>query len=201
MYQLLSAIAKLNNFDGRYHPVDISTTPLYQVYANHISVYATLTHTVVGGEYTLDLDNLPQGLRQSSQTLPEWLIVNGSNTLPVTTEPLDTTFRYARFYDLWQWNFMARGHNQLFHPTIQLVVEEQVDEQNESEMDKYQSRKEDISHIHQHRTKRVLNFEKSKKGADEDKAKYAFEVVYEAAIHLHNSRLIAECLTKNKTKN
>jgi hypothetical protein len=127
MYQLISAVGKALNFDGQYQTIDIGNIPMQQLYQTYVSVYVTLSNTATTTEYVLDLYRLPTQWKISTITFNAFLIQNENRTLPVETEPLDLTYRLVRFYDLWQYDFNAKGHDRDYHPDYFLDVEERRD--------------------------------------------------------------------------
>lgn len=120
MYQYIEAIGTADGFDGRYYPIDIRNVRLIDVFATYSSVYVTLARPGDFAEVTLNLYDLPQGVRVISMTLPEWLIVNGNNTLPTTNAPVVKQYRHVQFFDLRQSDFTINPGNINYHPEMEL---------------------------------------------------------------------------------
>lgn len=126
MYQLISAIGIAKDFDGQYYPVDLTTISLNQVFATYTNVIATLVQLSDNEEVALDLYKLPVGVRLIAQTLPQFLVSNGNRTLP--TEPLPTIqYQYAKFVDLWEWDFSVKFMNRAYHPNYELADDQKTD--------------------------------------------------------------------------
>lgn len=126
MYQLISAVGIAPEFNGLYYPIEISTLPLSTVFATYSNVIATLTRLSDNQEVALDLYKLPIGVRLITQTLPQFLTLNGNQTLP--TDPIsEITYQYATFYDLWEWDFSVRFMNRTLHPDYPLTEDQKTD--------------------------------------------------------------------------
>lgn len=126
-YQYLSAIGISDLFDGRYYPIDISTTPLIDVFNEYGSVYVTLLRTHDQQEVTLNLYDLPQSVRFLSITLPQWLTLNANATLPTTDVPPEKKFVFAQFYNAWQHGFSIKPTNRQFHADMDLPEDMTMD--------------------------------------------------------------------------
>lgn len=127
MYQILSATGLLDNLDGRYQTVEVGTMRMVDIYAKYQRVYLTLTHTVVGGKYTLNMDKLPPLIKIQSYTLNEFLFSNGSASLPVEDKLITLDYATVRFYNLWNAGFIMKPVNRAFHPDMVIPWEEQTD--------------------------------------------------------------------------
>lgn len=120
MYYYISAVAQTSAFDGQYKPVQLLTTPLVQIFLSYPSVYVTLFNDVYQREETLHLQDLPDPVRTTEQTLPQWLIQNGNRTLPTSLVPPTFTYRRVQFYDATYADFKVRPTNIGYHPDTPL---------------------------------------------------------------------------------
>lgn len=127
MYTYITAMAQATQFDGQFKPVNILTQTLVSIYRNYTSVYVTLHNDGYDREETLHLADLPFGVQSSEQTLQQWLLANGDNTLPTTwTAPALTTNR-VQFYDATYAGFKLTPGSVYYHPDTQLSDQQKVD--------------------------------------------------------------------------
>lgn len=127
MYTYVRALARTKGGNGTWNNVDISTLPLYQVYATYSSIKAILTNPVITGQMTVDFDDLPEALRVLTISFPEWLVSIGNKTLPVTYSVPSEEATAVRHIDAWYWNFQIKPANHLKNPDAQMLHDEQVD--------------------------------------------------------------------------
>lgn len=114
MYQLVSAIVKPLDANGRWRSMDIGTVRLDDLYKGFRRVIATLSNKVLTANVSLDIEQLRAQLGGSSLTFNEWLIQNGSKTLPTSNDLPVIRTRYAQFSDA----VRAGYHVTPTHPTI-----------------------------------------------------------------------------------
>lgn len=120
MYQYINATGVINEFGARPKLVDISTMPLLTVFRTYEEITVTLLRLSDNKEVYLDLYKLPAGLRMSSQTLPQWLILNANNTLPTEDIPIDPDYTYVKYANLWRMGASVKLTNRQYHPDMDL---------------------------------------------------------------------------------
>lgn len=116
MYQILSALGLLDNLDGKFHPVDIGNMAMKDIYSKYVKVYVNLTHTIVGGKFTLNMDKLPPEIKIQSYTFSQYLVSNGDAALPVEPESLTLDYKTVASYNLWNCGFSFEPMNRDYHP-------------------------------------------------------------------------------------
>lgn len=127
MYQLVSAIVKPFDNNGRWRSMDIGNVHFNDLYRDFKRVLVTLSHPVLPHNVSLDLESLRADLGADRVTVNDWLVLNGNKTLPTSNElPLINT-RYAKFSDAVRSGYHLRP----IHPTISedspLPLEEKPD--------------------------------------------------------------------------
>lgn len=127
MYSLIRAHGKNSSTVGKFVIVDIGDQPLMSLLKDWDSIYVILKNEIDQKEYTLHLSVLRKDYSQSTLSFQAWLTQNGNLTLPVTLGLPDLTYKQVLFWDLWQYNFSARGSHRNFHPDYVLDIEEQQD--------------------------------------------------------------------------
>lgn len=127
MYQLISAVGKSPDLDGRYYPVDLTSLPLWKVFQTFSSVIATVRHSSETTSGYLNLHDLPYAVRSMSVTFSQWLVMNGDNVLPTTPEDPIGDFIQVRFADVWLNDFTVRPANRNYHPDVDIPVDLQTD--------------------------------------------------------------------------
>lgn len=84
MYQYVKALVKHRLPDVRFEEIDVRDIPVKALIAQYSEVYLVLTHPSVDGDLTLVLSDaaaLTTPLEESV-TVAQWLVMNGSDTLP-----------------------------------------------------------------------------------------------------------------------
>lgn len=127
MYQILTAVGLLDNLDGKYHPVDVGNMSMSDIYTKYQRVYLTLTHTVVGGKYTLNMDKLPAEVKIQAYTLLQYLQAVGANSLPVEANVVNLAYKTVRSYNLWHAHFNFKAMNRAYHPDMVISWSQQTD--------------------------------------------------------------------------
>lgn len=127
MYTYVSALARMKGSNSAWGVVDISTMPLYQVYATYSDIKAVLTNPVIAGDLSVDFADLPESLRILSITFPEWLVVNGNKTLPTSANAIIASTATVKHRDAWYWGFDIKPANHTKHPDQPMLHDEQVD--------------------------------------------------------------------------
>lgn len=99
MYQLVSAIAKPLNSDGKWVAVEIGEVALDTLYTTYSRVIATLTNAFLPDLVALELNDLAATLAGQSITFNQFLALNANATLATsTTLPLIDP-KYAKYAD------------------------------------------------------------------------------------------------------
>lgn len=114
MYQLVSAIVKPLDANGRWRSMDIGTVQLNDLFKSFRRVIATLSNAVLPTNVSLDMEQLRASLGGSSLTFNDWLIQNGNQTLPTSRDLPVIKTRYAMFSDAVRSGY----HVTPTHPTI-----------------------------------------------------------------------------------
>ena len=127
MYTYVSALARMKGSNSAWSVVDISTMPLYQVYATYSDIKAVLTNPVITGDLSVDFADLPETLRILSITFPEWLVINGNKTLPTSANTVVASTATVKHRDAWYWGFDIKPANHTKHPDQAMMRDEQVD--------------------------------------------------------------------------
>lgn len=128
MYSYVRATGILKESDGALRHIDLTTIPLLRLYADYLNVeIIVIESTQPTIELLINLEDLPSGLRFVQMTFTDWLIANGSNTLPTQPIAAEDNVRHARFVNLWQYDFSAELGSTGHHPDSILSEEELVD--------------------------------------------------------------------------
>lgn len=128
MYSYVRATGILKESDGALRHIDLTTIPLLRLYADYLNVeIIVIESTQPTIELLINLEDLPSGLRFVQMTFTDWLIANGSNTLPTQPIAAEDNVRHARFVNLWQYDFSAELGSAGHHPDSILSEEELVD--------------------------------------------------------------------------
>lgn len=127
MYQILSAVGLLDNLDGKYHPVDVGNTAMVDIYTKYVSVYLTLTHSVVSGKFILNMAKLPPEVKIQHYTLTQYLQSTGNATLPVEPTEIALDYKTVRSLQLWNCGFSFKPMNRSMHPDMDISWDQQRD--------------------------------------------------------------------------
>lgn len=128
MYSYVRATGILKESDGALRHIDLTAIPLIRLYADYLNVeIVVIEASQPATELQIDLEALPSGLRWVQMTFTEWLVANGNNTLPTTPIMAVDNVRYARFVNLWQYDFSAELGSAGHHPDAPLSDEEKQD--------------------------------------------------------------------------
>lgn len=100
MYNLVSAIGKSKQYNGRWSAIDISTIPMVQIYNDYSKVIATITSSFAPTvKLSLDLDEVKSVNISSSVAFNDFLINNGNTTLPTSTVLYELSTKYCIYSD------------------------------------------------------------------------------------------------------
>lgn len=128
MYSYVRATGILKESDGALRHIDLTTIPLIRLYADYLNVeIIVIEASQPSVELQIDLEALPSGLRWVQMTFVAWLVANGNNTLPATSVMVTDNVVYARFANLWQYDFSAELGSAGHHPDAPLSDEEKTD--------------------------------------------------------------------------
>lgn len=98
-YTLVSAIAKPIGGGGRWVNVDISNMSFNDIFNDYLRVIATLSNPFDATNTALDLASIEFSITDPSITFAQFLINNGSASLPTTTPPPTIKTLYAEYAD------------------------------------------------------------------------------------------------------
>lgn len=126
-YQYIRAEAIISEFDGRYIDVNIINETMIDIFANYVDVRLYLNQPGDLKEVTLMISDLPSGLAASSLTLSNWLISNGTTTLPTTNIDIDVEYNYVTAYNVAQLGFNITPINTNYHITTTLTSDMEKD--------------------------------------------------------------------------
>lgn len=84
MYQYVKALVKHRLPDVRFEEIDVRDIPVKALIAQYSEVYLVLSHPSVDGDLTLVLSDAAAQTTplEESVTVAQWLVMNGSDTLP-----------------------------------------------------------------------------------------------------------------------
>lgn len=99
MYKLERAVAKKMGLGTRWADVDVSLVPISELYRTYEKCWLVLSNPFLTAEVALDLELVRSQISGLSITIPEWLIQNGSNTLPTVARLPEVKTRYALYND------------------------------------------------------------------------------------------------------
>lgn len=100
MYNLVSALGKSKEYNGRWSSVDISDISMVQLYHDYIQVIVTLTSNFAPTvKLSLDLDELKSGNLSATYTFSEFLTLNGNAALPTFLDTYVLETKYAKYVD------------------------------------------------------------------------------------------------------
>lgn len=126
MYQLISAQGIAAEFDGQYYDIDIANMTMMNIFKTYTNVIAILNRLSDNKEVALDLYKLPVGVRFLTQTFTQYLVSNGNRALPTEDIP-EITYQYAKFYDMWEWDFSVKLIARGIHPDYVVEEDQKVD--------------------------------------------------------------------------
>lgn len=99
MYQFVSAIVKPLSGNGRWTDLDIGNLPLNQIFSQFRKVIVTLSNNFLDHNVSFNIEMIRPTFGASPLTFNEFLVQNGSATLPTfDTIPVINT-RFARYAD------------------------------------------------------------------------------------------------------
>ncbi len=99
MYQLLSAIAKPLSGNRRWTAVAVGDIALNVLFSTYSRIIVKLSNPFLTEPVSLDLEDIREGNGGASITFNQFLVQNGTTTLPTSpTLPVINT-RYARYAD------------------------------------------------------------------------------------------------------
>lgn len=99
MYQLVSAIAKPMNSDGKWVALEIGGVALKTLYTAYSRVIATLTNPFLPDLVSLDLNNIAGQAAGQGVTFDQFLTNLGSTALPTSTTLQELAPKYAKYAD------------------------------------------------------------------------------------------------------
>lgn len=99
MYKLERAVAKKMGLGTRWADVLLDTVPISEIYRTYEKVWLVLSNPFLTDQVALDLELIRNQISGLDITLPEWLVVNGNNTLPTVTQVPTVNTRYALYND------------------------------------------------------------------------------------------------------
>lgn len=108
MYQYKKAIVK-QRVTGRYVEEDVSNQSIKLIQQNHSEVFLILTHSISPGVWTVRLTDLyPLLVAVGPEvSVAEWLVTNGSSTLPGETGEYEIVYSDVLCRDSWQAGYKA----------------------------------------------------------------------------------------------
>lgn len=127
MYQLDSAIVKPIESSGRWRTMDIGNVQLRDLFRDFKRVIATLIHPSLQNKVSFELGQYLTKLGGNSLTFNQWLIQNGNNTLPTSTDLPVINTRYAKFSDAIRSGYLATPTHPTISPTSPVPIEERTD--------------------------------------------------------------------------
>lgn len=99
MYRLISAIAKNIEDDTRWRDVEIGDMPLRDIYATYSRVIAVVKDEFSPDNMSLDLAKIRKDVGGFSSTFDQFLLANGNQTLPTSSEVPIINTRYVEYAD------------------------------------------------------------------------------------------------------
>lgn len=127
MYQLVSAIVKPMDGNGRWRGMDIGNVQLSDLFREFKRVVATLSNPVLPNPVSLDLEPLRNELGGSRMTFNVWLENNGNKTLPTSNEQIVINTRFAMFSDAVRSGYKVTPTHPTISPSSPLPVADKTD--------------------------------------------------------------------------
>lgn len=112
MYNLVSALGKSKQYNGRWSSVDISDVSMTQLYHDYSDVLVTITSNFAPTiKRTLDLADIKSANIGNSATFSQFLVANGNTTLPTATDTYVLETKYAIYADAIRAHYKATPIN------------------------------------------------------------------------------------------
>lgn len=99
MYQLISAVAKQLAGAEQWSNIDITTTPLNELFNTYSKLIVTLSNPFLPTNVAIDLNSIRSSLAGHTITFPEFLILNGNKTLVALPNIPSLEPKYAKYAD------------------------------------------------------------------------------------------------------
>lgn len=122
MYQLVKVIARRMETESRWEEVDLSTTPINQIYRLYSRCWLVLSNPFITNQVALDFQLVRKDIGTSNATIPEWLVSNGSNALPTTDRIPELKVRYALWNDGFRGGFKIQPVSPNASPDAELPI-------------------------------------------------------------------------------
>lgn len=128
-YTYQAARARLRQIDADWIDVDLSATPINDIFTQYAKVYITLTNPVLTGNQYLDMDLVRSRIPPSTKlvTIPQWLASIGNASLPTSAQEPQTTLIPARYADAWRAGYQIRAVQIGRHPDAELPPADKTD--------------------------------------------------------------------------
>lgn len=99
MYQLVSAVGKRHDGDGRWVDADIGDVSMLDLYGQYTRLIAVLSNPFLPDPVSLDFEAIRLQAAGLTKTFKQYLIDNADNTLPTSSRLPEIKTRYALYCD------------------------------------------------------------------------------------------------------
>lgn len=99
MYNLVSALAMSRTIGAQWQTVDLSQTPVYQIYNNFTKVFLTVSNIFVEGNVYIDFDILREEFSAFDGKIDDLFTVIGNRSLETVDKLPNAKVRYSAFSD------------------------------------------------------------------------------------------------------
>lgn len=115
-YVLESAVVQSSKGFSPYVVADVSNQSIGNLYIENRKIYLTLSHSALPEVVTLDMDDVRLDIDNQSQTIAEWLLENGENTLPTTEGVVELETQTINYADAEQADYTIKMVHESAHP-------------------------------------------------------------------------------------
>lgn len=127
-YQLISAKGRKLNQPALIDDLDTSTIKLNQLLESYYDVYFIVKSKYKNHNQVLYFDDLPLAVQVSDQTIQEYLMGLGDNTLESLGDELPLHVRGEVYsWDVHSWNFIYESYSEGMHPKANIPEEDKED--------------------------------------------------------------------------
>lgn len=126
-YKYVRAIVKLNDRTSRWQEVDVSSTPLYQLYQNYLKVYLVVRNSFMDHDEAVDMDTQRPKYSLDSRQVNVWLAALGNTALPTLSKIPTLSEKTTRYGDAWRANYTIEPVPRTAHPESDFPADDKPD--------------------------------------------------------------------------
>lgn len=128
-YQLVAAKARSKGLDAIWSDVNISAVTIGELFSIYSSVWLTLSHPALTANVYLELNTIREQITSEyhRQTIPEYLIAIGDDSLPTVPSLPELRLRRVRYNDAWRAGYDIKPVDRFRHEDAEIPHGEKND--------------------------------------------------------------------------